>query len=204
MIIELRTYTTKVGAIRTVEERFAKALPGRVKLSPLGGLWHTEVGALNQVIHVWPYESLAQRESVRAAAAKVENWPPDIQEFLVDAKSEIFVPAPFSPAIEPRQLGSLYELRRYTFAPGTLPTVIQRWGEKIEARIKMSPLVGCWYSEIAPLNQWIHIWAYRDYAERERIRADSVKQGVWPPNTPGMLLRMENLLMTPADFSPLR
>ena len=30
----------------------------RAKVSPLAAFWHTEVGPLNRVIHVWPYENL--------------------------------------------------------------------------------------------------------------------------------------------------
>ena len=70
MIIEMRTYTLKPGNIPTFEERFASALHIREKFSRLAAFWHTEVGPLNQVIHVWPYESLDQRAGVRAEASK--------------------------------------------------------------------------------------------------------------------------------------
>ena len=50
-----------------------------------------------------------------------------------------------------------------------------------EARNALSPLVGAWYSEFGALNRWIHIWAYRDAAERQRIRAEAVAKGLWPP-----------------------
>jgi hypothetical protein len=35
MIIEMRTYTLQPGTVATFEERFAKALPVRAKVSPL-------------------------------------------------------------------------------------------------------------------------------------------------------------------------
>ena len=44
--------------------------PLREKHSKLGAFWHTEFGPLNQVIHVYPYEDLSQRTSVRAAMAQ--------------------------------------------------------------------------------------------------------------------------------------
>jgi len=203
MIVEMRTYTLKPGTVATVEERFGNALPARLKFSKLAAFWHTEIGPLNQIIHVWPYDSLAHREQARAAATKAEGWPPRIAEFIIEAKAEIFIPAPFSPPLEERALGNLYEIRAYTYEPGAIPTVIQRWGEKIEARVKLSPLAGCWYSELGGLNKWMHIWAYRDYAERERIRREAVQQGVWPPQSGAVLMRQENALVVPASFSPL-
>jgi len=152
---------------------------------------------------VWPYDSLAHREQARAAATKAEGWPPNIVEFIVEAKAEIFIPAHFSPPLEERALGKLYEMRTYTYQPGGIPAVIQRWSEKIEARTKLSPLAGCWYSDLGGLNKFVHIWAYRDYAERERIRQEAVQQGIWPPQSGAVLLRQENALMAPAPFSPL-
>src|SRR5689334_15450019 len=142
MIIEMRTYTLKPGNIPTFEERFGGALAIREKYSKLGAFWHTEVGPLNQVIHVWPYASFDERTKVRAEAAKAQGWPPNTRELTLEQKSEIFLPAPFSPPIEPRQLGAVYEIRRYTYAPGTLPAVMDIWAGKIEGRVKLSPLVG--------------------------------------------------------------
>ena len=69
MIYEVRTYTIRPGTTAEFEERFAKRLPLREKHSKLGAFWHTEFGPLNQVIHVYPYDSLQQRTSVRAAMA---------------------------------------------------------------------------------------------------------------------------------------
>src|SRR5215472_14535474 len=90
MIVEMRTYTLKPGTLATAEERFGQALSERLKFSKLAAFWHTEVGPLNQIIHVWPYDSLAHREQARAAAAKAAGWPPKIAEFIIEAKSEIY------------------------------------------------------------------------------------------------------------------
>jgi hypothetical protein len=205
MIIEMRTYQLKPGGVAPYEERFGKALAIREKHSKLGGFWHTEVGTLNQVIHIWPYVSLDVRAGVRKALAKEPGWPPDTREFVVSQQSEVFNPAPFSPRIEPRQLGGIYEIRMYSYAAGSIPAVIDTWAAKIEGRVKLSPLVGAWYSEFGALNKWVHIWAYKDVAERMRIRAEAVSSGVWPPGSPpGALLRQETMLVVPAAFSPLR
>ena len=70
MLYEVRTYTLRPGTVAEFEERFAKRLPLREKHSKLGAFWHTEFGPLNQVIHVYPYEDLQQRTTVRAALAQ--------------------------------------------------------------------------------------------------------------------------------------
>jgi hypothetical protein len=205
MIIEMRTYTLQPGMVAEVEKRFGEALPVREKHSKLAAFWHTEVGPLNRIIHVWAYDSFEHRSTVRAAAMKADGWPPPIREFVTDMQSEVFLPAPFSPALEPRQIGPLFEMRQYTLAPGAIPGLIERWSEKIEARTKFSPLVGGWYSEFGALNKWVHVWAYKDAAERTRVREAAAASGNWPArNPPGVVIRQENALLLPASFSPIR
>ena len=205
MIIEMRTYTLLPGSVASFEERFAEALPVRAKLSPLAAFWHTEVGPLNRVIHVWPYQSFEERTRIRAEATKLTGWPPNTREFVVEQESEIYLPAPFSPPLEPRKLGSVYEIRIYTLKPGGIPNQIDRWSTQIAERVKLSPLAGAWYSELGGLNRWCHIWAYKDAADRFAVREKARKEGIWPPRggQPGMILKQENMLVVPAAFSPL-
>jgi hypothetical protein len=206
MIIEVRTYRLKPGSLAEVEKRFAEKLPEREKLSKLAAFWHTEVGPLNEIIHVWPYDSFEQRLEIRAKAISLGIWPPANGEFIEDMQSEIFIPAPFSPPLTPREVGPVFEIRSYTLAPGALPGMMDRWAAKIDERVKLSPLVGAWYSELGALNKWVHIWAYKDAGERQRVRADAVARGLWPPGgaRDGLVVKQENKLVMPASFSPLR
>ena len=87
--------------------------------------------------------------------------------------------------------------------PGAMPTVLERWQKVIGERTKLSPLAACWYSAIGPLNQFIHVWPYKDMAERTRIRAESRNVQGWPPPTRELLLKQENAIVVPASFSPL-
>jgi len=203
MIYEVRTYTLKPGSVNEAENRFGEAMPSRDKYSKLGAFWHTDVGPLNQIIHVWPYESLQQRTEVRAQAAKETGWPPKIQEFIETMESEIMIPAPFMRALGNQQLGSVYEMRMYIYQPGKMSEVLKRWGEAIADREKLSPLAACWYSELGGLNKFVHVWPYKDLGERARIRTESQKLPNWPPKTREFLVSQSNKLLIPAAFSPM-
>ena len=74
MIFEMRTYRLQPGSVPEVEKRFGEALTERVKVSPLGAFFHTEVGPLNHIIHIWPYDDLQHRTRVRSQS--IPNWPP--------------------------------------------------------------------------------------------------------------------------------
>ena len=58
-------------------------------------------------------------------------------------------------------------------------------------------------AELGGLNKWVHIWPYKDMAERDRIRAEASKNPHWPPPTREFLMAQENKLLAPATFSPM-
>ena len=204
MIIEMRTYTLQPGTLAEVEKRFGEALPIREKHSRLAAFWHTEVGPLNQIIHVWAYENFEHRASVRAAATKEQGWPPPIREFVTAQHSEVFCRRYFRRQLNHARSGHCSRSGG-PLAAGAIPGLIERWSEKIEGRQKFSPLVGGWYSEFGALNKWVHIWAYKDANERFSVRAAAAATGQWPArNPPGVVVKQENAFVMPSAFSPIR
>ena len=204
MIYEIRTYDLTLRSAPEFEKRFGEKLPGRQEFSQLGGLWHTEVGPLHQVVHIWPYDDLNQREEVRNQAVASGKWGPDAAHMVVNAQSEIFKPAPFMHPLGNRDIGPIYEMRTYTFPTGAMSGVLEAWAERIEHRETFSPLAGCWYSELGGLNKFVHLWAYKSFAERNRVRDESRKGGLWPPSVPVMPVKQENKILIPAECSPMQ
>ena len=204
MIYDMRTYHLRPGTLGKVMERDAKALPVRAKYSRLGAYWYTVHGPLNQVIHVWPYESLEERARVRAEAEKDPDEPPRIVDAIVGMESEIMTPAPFMRPLGEQQLGNIYEMRVYTYRPGSMPEVLKRWADAVPHREKYSPLAACWYASHGDLNLFYHVWAYESLAHRESVRVQAMKDPNWPPASAEWLLRMENKILAPAPFSPMR
>jgi hypothetical protein len=207
MIYEMRTYSLRTGAVAEFEERFAKRKPLREKHSKLGGMWHTEFGPLNQVVHLWSYDNLQTRTAVRDAMAKDAELAalPGGRDLIVAQEADIVIPAPFMQPLESRNLGkgNVYELRIYTYLPGEIPKVLEAWGKAVPAREKLSPLVFCGSTELGGLNKFIHMWVYKDVNERNRIREESRKGGQWPPQAGVRPSKQENKLLIPAAFSPL-
>ena len=209
MIYELRTYNVKPGTVDLVENSLAQVLSIREKYSKLAGYWHTEIGPLNQVVHLWPYESFEQMSQITEAAVKDPSgkWPPQNPEnSILEMESELLEPAPFMNPLElPGTWGNIYELRTYTYQVGVMAQVLAAWQESLPFREKYSPLVGAWTSRVGRLNRFHHLWAYQDLNERTRIRAESTKDasGKWPPKTRQWMLRQETKILIPASFSPL-
>jgi hypothetical protein len=208
MIYEVRTYTLKPGSVAEFESRFEQRHPYREKYSKLGAFWHTEMGPLNQVIHVWEYEDLNQREEAREAASQDRDLQrlPGGREFVVEQQSEAVIPAPFMHPLGSRDYGTgnIYEMRTYTYEPGGIREVLKAWEEAIPHREEYSPLAACWYTEFGGLNRFTHVWVYSDLNERARIRAESRQGTHWPPQASVRPVRQENKILMPAAFSPVK
>jgi hypothetical protein len=213
MIYEFRTYDIRPGTLAEVEKRFGEQyLEKRRKYSELFAFWHTEIGPLNQIIHVWPYKDMEERTRIREAAVKDKAWPPAIGEFLVNQRSDIFVPANFMPNVAPGDIGPYFEMRTYTYAPGALSNVLENWEKAIPDRLKFGSPCFLGYSELGGLNKWLHIWPYKSIEQRMSIRKQAHDAGVWPPSVAAVkagrkvipYVAQENKIVFGASFSPIK
>lgn len=76
MIVEMRTYTVKPLRTNDFLQLYERAaLPLQKKyLGNLIGFFVSEIGALNQVVHLWGFDSLADREQLRYQMEQDPGW----------------------------------------------------------------------------------------------------------------------------------
>ena len=203
MIVDLEIFHYRPGSEAAVTAACGAALGPRAEVSPLLGYWTVDVGPLNSAAMLWSYADATDRARANEAASGLARFPPPLEEVLGAPQSLVLEPAPFNGPLEPGEYGGLYEIRIYDYEPGSIGTVIERWSERIEARRALSPLIGCFFASSGLTDKWVHIWAYNDAGDRQRIRAEAARAGIWPPRTADMLMKQENLLALPAAFSLL-
>lgn len=205
MLYEVRTYRLKPRTQDEVIKRFGESYQTRQKFSKLAAFFWTEIGPINQIIHIWPYKDLADRTKVRAEAVSDPNWPPHISDFIVEQLSEIFVPFPFTPEFPTGKVGPVFEWRSYIIKPHTIGDVKKRWGEAIEKRKELSPILMAMTTELGPLNKFVHIWPYESLEHRREVRAEAMAKKIWPPAGGGdELVFQDNQIVFAAPFSPLQ
>lgn len=208
MIYEFRTYTLVPRTQPEFLKRWTESLPKRLEYSRLAAFWMTEIGPLNQVIHVWEYKDVEERGRIREAVVKAGIWPPKTSEMITDMKSEIMIPQPFSPAMAPSSHGPYFEMRTYTLKAGGTQQMSESWAKHIQGRTALSPLIGCFTSDIGGLNQWVHIWAYKSLDERVATRKKAMDMGIWPPpstpDKPSPTVKQETKILLAAPFSPIK
>ena len=95
---EVRTYVFKTDGLAPTVELWRKAVPGRMTLSPLLTAMTSVTGTVSRFMHIWPYTSLDERARLRAKAVEDGVWPPPGgPSHLVGQRSDVYLPAPFSP-----------------------------------------------------------------------------------------------------------
>jgi NIPSNAP protein len=99
--------------------------------------------------------------------------------------------------------------RTYTLRPGAVPEYFRRYEEEglaIQVPI-LGNLIGYFSTEAGTLNQVVHLWGYADLADRaerrSRLAADERWRAYLETIYP-LIVTMENRLLIPAPFSPIR
>ena len=100
MIVEERTYTAHPGKWREYFALYeAEGLPiQRRILGRLVGYYHTDIGELNQIVHLWAYEDLNERAERRARLLGDPDFKAYVAKMLPllqSQNSRILLPAPF-------------------------------------------------------------------------------------------------------------
>lgn len=211
MIYEFRTYTFAVGQapkylnlVRDVGKPVRGDNFGRNH-----GYWSTELGPLNQVWHLWSFDSLDERARLRAELNKQERW---VKEFIPNVRpllqrQDIRL---MNPVIEPRapaSEGNIYEIRIYRTKIGLAKQWTDLISEYLPAREQYSKIVGLFYVEAPQPNEVLHIWAYKDLNARAEARGAAMKDPTWQEflgKSGPMLEEMHSIALLPAPFSPLK
>jgi hypothetical protein len=104
MIVEHRTYTLKPLRTRDFLALYERAaLPLQRKyLGRLVGFFTSEIGPLNQVVHLWAFDSLADREQRRKAMEADPLWAPYFDalrglDVMVQQETKLLRSVSFSP-----------------------------------------------------------------------------------------------------------
>ncbi|MDA0999126.1 MAG: NIPSNAP family protein [bacterium] len=204
MIYEMRIYTLGVGQANEYFEQFGKSFEQRQKMSRLIGLFRAEIGDLNRVMHIWEYENAGERARIRAESMTKDFWPPSTGHLVQRQVTKLMTTPPFLP--EPRlgEMGNFYEVRTYTTQFGKMKNVLEKWTNSLPDREKLSKAAAVFITESGELNQFIHIWPYRDLNHRWETRAESEKLPNWPPGSRPFLMAQNTEIWVPAPYSLMR
>lgn len=105
----------------------------------------------------------------------------------------------------------IVDLRIYTCKPGKMAAFVKIYEEKAWP-LQQKYLGNClgWYTTAeGPLNRVVHMWGYADQGDREQRRKAMAADPAWgeylrASGEADVLVNMENRLLSPTSFSPVK
>jgi hypothetical protein len=166
--------------------------------------WYSDIGAVNQILLIRTMTDPAETLDARLVTSK-EKSPFGIGEFITAMQMDTYVSFDFMPPIRPGEFGPCYEVRTYLLKPDGVAPTIELWRKAVPGRMTVSPLLAAMTSVTGVATRFMHIWPYKSFDERARLRDKAVADGVWPPpGGPSHLLSQQVDIYVPAPFSPMR
>lgn len=210
-LYELRTHTLRPGAIGdmlkaagTVEQHIRKDDYGRLE-----GCWSTDIGPLNQVMHLWSYRDFNKRAQLQTELAQNSRWTREYEPLvrpLIVREDVRLLNAAIGP-VAPASTGNVYEFRNYRVKTGAVDQWIDAFKTGLPAREKYSKIVGLWRTDAGQPDEVCHIWAFPNLNARAEARSNSLKEPDWQAflakGSP-LLEEMHSTIMLPAPHSPLQ
>jgi hypothetical protein len=204
MHYDVTILTVRPGTTPKALPRVEQWLRETLSAGRLLACWFTELGALNLIMLIREYANEAAIVVDRDAVARSDN-PYGIADITTAASSDTYQSFPFMAPMQAGSIGPIFEVRTYTLKPAGLATTMELWKAAVPNRAKLSPLLAAMYSLGGGMPRFMHIWPYSGLDERQRLRGEAVKLGVWPPpGGPDQLLAQQADIYLPAPFSPIR
>ena len=166
--------------------------------------WYSDIGAVNQILIIRKATDAAATLDARFAALNATN-PFGISEYIVAMTMDIYVAFDFIAPLRPGEFGPCYEVRSYVLKPDGLAPTIEAWRKAVPGRMAISPVLAAMTSVTGAVTRFLHVWPYKSFDERARLRAKAAADGVWPPpGGPGHLVSQQVDIYLPAPFSPMQ
>ena len=210
-VFELRTYTLvpgKQAEYLSLSGDLSRKIRGD-DYGKLEGFWSTEFGTLNQLVHLWSYADMNERERLRAALAQNERWRteyvPKIRPLLIAQETKIL--SATLPVTPPTDTGNVYELRWYRTHMGRAGEWLEHFKAIMPTREKYMRRVGLWQTQIGQLNEVVHMWVFRDLNDRADARAKLGQDPAWQAflgTSVPLLAHMQAIILNPAAHSPMK
>ena len=211
MLYEMRTYSflpTELPKYLKHAEEVGRPVRGN-DYGVNCGYWTSEFGRLNQVWHLWRYDSYAQREELREKLYKNEDWTDKYVAVIKDwvKQQDIRILNPHMEFMPPEGEGNIYEYRYYRLVVGGVGPWLKAFKDALPHREKYSKLAGLWHAEAGQPNEVSHLWAYRDLNARVEARAGAAQDENWRAflkKGGPYLVEMNNVLLMPTKYSPAK
>jgi len=213
-VYELQTHNVKPEHLLTyldLYEEFTAMMAKRHNGLKLVGSFLVEVGDQDQVIHIWEFpdgwDSVQHKYELYRKDEGLKELRKQRSQLLRSRQSQLCLKFSFWPPPTPREPGHIYELRSYTLKPGTILEWGNHWARGIHYRNNDNCAAAGFFSQVGPLYNVNHLWAYKDMKTRREMRESAWQRPGWNETvtyTVQLIRHMDSKIMVPTSFSPMK
>lgn len=198
--LDLVTLTPRPGCLQAALARIETVATGPSLL----GCWTTILGNVPRIFVLRRAGLHGNHDAMREEVIRNLGMQ-SLGEWVQSVECDTWSTLPCLPDVTPGAYGALYEFRIYDLQPlGALQAALTGWADVIHARLALAPITAVMHSVSGVVPRLVHIYPYRDLAQRLEIRDQAIATGLWPPKGGSSRnVVMASEMTVPAPFSPL-
>ena len=212
MINELRMYTTRPGKMKDVVNAsaiVAQKIRGGDTYGKLIGHWWSEIGKMNQYVHMWEYKDPEEMRRLRSELAAKEDWKNKFVPLVAPniLTQEIRLLRPLTEIKKPVNSSNIYELKIIKLNIGQSAKWAKKFLEIVGLIENSSINIGIWNTELQDPNEIISLWSHPNLENMSKYWYDLESNKDWNDFNnyqENSVKSEENIILKSSICSPLQ
>ena len=212
MINELRMYTTRPGKMKDVvnaSATVAQKIRGGDTYGKLIGHWWSEIGKMNQYVHMWEYKDPEEMRRLRSELAAKEDWKNKFVPLVGTniLTQEIRLLRPLTEIKKPVNSSNIYELKIIKLNIGQSAKWAKKFLEIVGLIENSSINIGIWNTELQDPNEIISLWSHPNLENMSKYWHDLESNKDWNDFNnyqENSVKSEENIILKSSICSPLQ
>ena len=212
MINELRMYTTRPGKMKDVvnaSATVAQKIRGGDTYGKLIGHWWSEIGKMNQYVHMWEYKDPEEMRRLRSELAAKEDWKNKFVPLVGPniLTQEIRLLRPLTEIKKPVNSSNIYELKIIKLNIGQSAKWAKKFLEIVGLIENSSINIGIWNTELQDPNEIISLWSHLNLENMSKYWYDLESNKDWNDFNnyqENSVKSEENIILKSSICSPLQ
>jgi hypothetical protein len=212
MINELRMYTTRPGKMKDVvnaSATVAQKIRGGDSYGKLIGHWWSEIGKMNQYVHMWEYKDPEEMRRLRSELAAKEDWKNKFVPLVGPniLTQEIRLLRPLTEIKKPVNSSNIYELKIIKLNIGQSAKWAKKFLEIVGLIENSSINIGIWNTELQDPNEIISLWSHPNLENMSKYWHDLESNKDWNDFNnyqENSVKSEENIILKSSICSPLQ
>ena len=212
MIYELRMYTTKPGKMKHVvnaSATVAQKIRNGDTYGKLIGHWWSEIGKMNQYVHMWEYQNVEEMRRLRSELSSRDDWKkefvPLVGPYILS--QEIRLLRSVSDLKKPSNSNNFYELKIINLNIGKAGQWVAEFNNLVNEMENESLNIGVWQTELSNPNEIVSIWSHSSVERMQMFWEKLENNSIWKKFMDfqeSSVKEEQTIILRPSSCSPLQ